>query len=135
MARVVVRLNDAALREFTRGRNGAVVGDLVRRADRVVNRAKQLSPVHTGRLRSSITREVVVTASGPVARAGTNVEYARWVHEGTGIYGPRGQPIRPVRAKVLVFTPKGANRPVFARQVRGARPRRFLTEALPAAAG
>lgn len=43
--------------------------------------AKALCPVDTGRLRNSITH--TIDASDNTAVIGTNVEYAKWVHEGT----------------------------------------------------
>lgn len=42
--------------------------------------AKKSCPVDTGRLRSSITTNIISTYSGEV---GTNVEYAGWVEYGT----------------------------------------------------
>lgn len=56
-----------------------------------------------------------------------------WIEHGTGIYGPKKQPIRPKKGKYLVFKVKDTTRPapaglpsyplgerpVFAKQVRG----------------
>lgn len=123
-------LNESELREFTLGSTGPIVRDLERRATAVVNGAKRRCPVNTGRLRASITKEVIIDSNSPVARVGTNVEYAIFVHNGTGIYGPRGTPIVPRVSRFLVFTPRGSSDKVFARQVRGIRPRPFLKEAL-----
>ncbi|GAB4514033.1 MAG: hypothetical protein Kow0047_25750 [Anaerolineae bacterium] len=39
---------------------------------------------------------------------GTNVPYARYVEFGTGIYGPKKQPIRPVRARALAWHVTGS---------------------------
>jgi phage gpG-like protein len=91
--------------------------------------------VDTGRLRSSIGTTVEATAVGPVAVVGTDVEYAIFVHEGVGIYGPRGAVITPTRGRFLVFTPRGAPGPVFARSVRGSPGVPFLRDALRAARG
>ena len=129
---------DALLRRlFAPG--GPVERDLYRRAIRVQTRARQIlrsaGRIDTGRLVNSITIEMVRRTGVPVARIGTNVSYGRYIHDGTGIYGPRGRPIRPVRARFLVFTPKGQTTPVFARQVRGVRPTPYLRDALPAANG
>jgi hypothetical protein len=70
----------------------------------------------------------------------TPLEYGLYVHEGTGIYGPKGQPIRPKRGQYLRFesrnprtTAPGRGSIVFARQVRGQRPNRYLLRALQAA--
>lgn len=46
--------------------------------------------VDTGRLRNSITHQVGDDEEGKAAYIGTNVEYALWVHEGTGIYAAEG---------------------------------------------
>ena len=48
--------------------------------------AKILCPVDDGTLRASITHEV----DGKEGRVGTNVEYAPYVHQGTGIYAVNG---------------------------------------------
>lgn len=46
--------------------------------------------VDTGRLRNSITHTVVEDDGGHAAVIGTNVEYAIYVHEGTGKYAAEG---------------------------------------------
>jgi hypothetical protein len=69
----------------------------------------------------------------PIVVVGTNVTYAMYVHEGTGIFGPRHARITPKKGKYLVFTPKGAKGKVFARSVSGSRPKPFLAEAIRAA--
>lgn len=114
-----------------------VVEDLLRRGRNVETRAKHLitsmGAVDTGRLRSSITSTLVSIGSEPAVRVGTNVNYAMFVHEGTGVYGPYGRPITPKSSQFLVFTPRGAKSPVFARSVKGMKGRPFLKDALPAA--
>lgn len=57
-------------------------------------------------------------------RVGTNVDYARYVQEGTGIYGPTGRPITPKTGQYLVFTANG--RQYFLKSVRGAPARPYL---------
>lgn len=49
--------------------------------------AKELCPVDDGPLRQSITFEIVDDNTGAV---GTNVEYAPYVHQGTGIFAVNG---------------------------------------------
>jgi len=92
----------------------------------VVNRAKVLAPVRTGRLRSSIRAEEprIFSLRGSV-KVGSDLEYAAFVNDGT-----RPHIIRPRRAQVLRFTVGG--RTVFAKVVHhpGTRPYPFLDRAL-----
>lgn len=65
----------------------AMAERFLRKAGAMVERdAKRNCPVDTGQLRSSITHEV----KGDVCAVGTNVEYAPYVHQGTGIYAVNG---------------------------------------------
>ncbi len=89
----------------------------------------------TGRLRASINTQLVIRNGRPVAVVGTNVFYARFVHDGTGLYGPRHRLIRPVRRKFLRFRPAGSRRFVYVRSVKGMVPNPFLRNALRAARG
>jgi hypothetical protein len=111
-----------------------------------VNAAKVRCPVDEGRLRSSIGFAVNVLPNQVRVRVGSALEYARYVHEGTGIYGPKRTPIVPVTAKALKFEPgrrmgplprggRNAARgrrggPVFAASVKGSPPNPFLSDAL-----
>lgn len=55
------------------------------------------------------------------------VRHAKWVHQGTGIYGPYKHPIVPVFAKYLRFRYRGRS---WAKEsVRGQKAQPFLTEA------
>ena len=141
-----VVLDNIALYQLLKGPNGAVWQDIHRRGNRVLNRARVLCPVDEGRLRASLTLEMRREGEEAVARVGTNLEYGLYVHEGTGIYGPRKTPIRPVRARLLRWPAKnnsGAGRRrykggktaryIYARQVKGVKPRRYLANALSAA--
>lgn len=127
---VRVQLNQAELREFLQGPSGPVFRRVASYSRRVENRAKQKVGVDSGRLRSSINHTVNVDGGKVIGRVGSMVDYARYHHDGTGIYGPSGQPIRPTSSKVLVFTPKGSRTKVFAHQVRGSPPNPYLKEAL-----
>lgn len=95
------------------------------------HRAKQGAPVDMGRLRASITHTVIETGNNVIARTGTNVTYAAYQEFGTGIYGPRRQLIRPKNAKVLSWKNRSGQR-VFAKFVRGVKPKRYFTKALVA---
>ncbi len=91
--------------------------------------AKELAPVNTGRLRSSILVSPARRSGNRIeGSVGTNVRYAAWQEAGTGIYGPRRQEITPKRAKVLSF--RSGGRQVFARSVRGSKPRWYFRGAL-----
>lgn len=113
--------------------NGIIARDMLRRGYKVEQKAKELCPVDTGRLRASIALERKMRNDVPIVIVGTNVNYAMYVHEGTGIYGPKGARITPKNGKYLVFVPKGQKNKVFARSVSGVRPRPFLAHALKAA--
>lgn len=80
-ARVVI--DRVALAELLSSPNGAVGKDLTRRTIKVNNRAKQLCPVDTGRLRASISWRMERDGDQVVGVVGTNVEYAAYVELGT----------------------------------------------------
>jgi hypothetical protein len=137
VARVEVTFNGAALRSLA---VQASADDLRVRANRVVSRARQLVPVDRGQLRGSIAVEFTQSSEGAVARIGSNLPYAIFVHEGTGVFGPRGTPITPKNGQYLVFKPRSP-RPgttsksgfVFARSVQGMKGTPYLRDALDAA--
>lgn len=121
---------------------GGVVKDLHRRCLNVQNQAKrnlERAPrrVDTGTLRSDIHIQLL-TGSGnpptPIGRVGFNVFYGIYVHDGTGIEGPRGTYIRPRQARFLRWKNK-RGRYVYARKVAGMAPNPFLKDALSAAKG
>lgn len=137
--------NSAELKALMASQNGPVWRDLNRRADRVLNKARRLCPVDQGQLKKSLTKEMALVNGVPVARVGTNVKYAIYVHEGTGLWG-RGQYIKPVRKSVLRWPMKNqsgrGNRRyrsgktagyVFSMRSKGVRGRPFLRDALDAA--
>lgn len=147
-----IRYDQAGLHALLHSPRGPVAADLLRRGRRVESKAKVLCPVDQGRLRSSITHELVTSGDDLIVRIGTNVSYARFVHDGTGIYGPTRQPIRPKRARVLAWPVRGTTSvrrsrsgrmvrsraqvrtgTAFARQVAGSPGRPFLRNALPEA--
>lgn len=99
--------------------------DVARVAREVEARAKQLAPVDTGRLRSSISARPRVTFRGPTVRVAADVNYATFVENGT-----KPHVIRPRRAKVLKF--KVGGRTVYARIVHhpGTKAQPFLSRAV-----
>jgi hypothetical protein len=73
----------------------------------------------TGGLKAAWFRRSVTASGFSVANAKT---YASHHQDGTGIYGPRGERIKPVRAKVLKLGKTG----MVARSVRGTPKRRMV---------
>lgn len=76
--------NDNAIEELTG--SPEFINEMARTGQRIVNRAKVLCPVDTGRLRSSINWQIIRTNSEerPVALlVGSNVNYAGYVELGT----------------------------------------------------
>ena len=112
--------------------------DLLKRGLKVQARARVLlsgsaghpKRVNTGLLRSSVQVQLRSFAGHPAVRVGTNVRYSGWVHDGTGIYGPRHKPITPVTKKALKF--RGRSGVVIVRSVKGMKPNHFLVDALSA---
>lgn len=142
-----LRLDSAGLQALLSSPQGPVARDIQRRTNRVRNAAIRRVPVDEGRLKNSITMEMGMSGGTVVGRVGTNVEYAIYVHEGTGIYVGRDY-ITPKRGKYLRWPYKnnsgrgrrryraGATEQyVYAKRVKGVPPRPFLRDALAAADG
>jgi hypothetical protein len=135
------RLNLAALYAQLRSPTGGLARDMLRRGLKVESAAKRNLAgasgkprrIDTGQTRASVNTRMVTYKSFPAARVGSPLRKAVLIHEGTGIYGPRRRPIRPKRAKYLRFKPKGANRVIYARSVKGMVANPFLKDALSAA--
>jgi hypothetical protein len=138
-----VVINPQALQNLLTGPNGPVVRDLVRRGNRVKDRAQQLVGVYDpppagpvrkrrpGTLRDSIVMRLVRGGPwGVTAIVGSNDAIALWHHEGTVPHV-----IVPVRRRWLWFYWKRIGATVFAKRVNhpGTKPNRYLTNALPAA--
>lgn len=131
MAGVKIILNRVNLFTMLRSPGGTVARDARKRAERVRDRAQLLAPVNTGRLRASINVRLRPGVLGIKYEVGSSLHYAKFQHDGTGVYGPRHRPIKAKRGKVMVFTWHGKQ--VFAREVRGAPATKFLAHALLAA--
>ena len=136
------RLDPTAIAKLLTTPQGGVARDMLRRGLLVETQAKRNiggvggpRRVDTGRLRASISTQLLMRNGVPAVVVGTNVFYALWVHNGTGVYGPAHRLIRPKRARRLKFKPSGQNTYVYARFVVGMKPNPFLRNALPAARG
>ncbi len=91
---------------------------------RVLQDLMDATPVDSGELRDSwamipLEQGLLFENAAP---------HALWVLEGTGVFGPTGQPIRPVTAKKMVFIGQSGEK-VFAREVQGMPGRDFITPA------
>lgn len=100
-------------------------------------RAVMEAPIDTGNLRHNLIQNSrVKTFSGDVVGVvGTNLTSGGFPYPivqefGSGIYGKSGVPIRPKRGKFLIFKPKGLNKYVFAKEVKGVKPKYFLKKGL-----
>ena len=90
-----------------RYRNGPAIvqsemlGAMQRSTFRLEGQAKKETPVRTGTLRRSITSNPVTPTLGVV---GTNVPYARWVHNGRGpIVAPPGKALKFVIGRQVII--------------------------------
>lgn len=92
--RIEVDLDEGAIRMLPHTR--AVQDDLEQRMDRVVETAKAIAPVRTGRYKASIHR---VPEPGPDAEVSVeaNVPYAIYVEHGTRQTDRNGRSIHPPR--------------------------------------
>lgn len=129
MSGVHIRTDKAALRKMLKSPEGQVARGIYKIGKKVERKAKRYTPVDHGVLRNSITTELIIRGV-PVARIGTKVKYALYVHEGTGIHGPKGVPIFPRQSKVLVFKAKTSGKLVFAKSVKGMKGTPYLRRAL-----
>lgn len=112
-----------AARRYADG--GRVVAEELRRGMTTIvfgveRLAKALSPVRTGHLRRSLVSRVVAMTGQVVGRVGTNVPYARIVHEGRG-------PVHAKRARYLRFVIDGVV--YFRKSVGPAKANPFLRKA------
>ncbi|MEV4122924.1 HK97 gp10 family phage protein [Micromonospora sp. NPDC049645] len=139
------RINQAVVDELLRGRSGPVVRHVEDICNAVRNEAVRNVQRDTGALAASLESTVNVHGRLVVGRVGSSLHYARYIHDGTGIYGPKQRPIVPVTAKALRFKPgrmigplpagKRGTSPedrgdwIFARSVKGVPPHPFLVEA------
>lgn len=117
---------DSSIKEMCNDIEGPVQRDLRARATRVLDRARALAPIETGRLKASLRLNRKMGIGGLYSyEVGSTVGYAIMVHEGT-----RPHLIHPNLQRTLRF--KEGGRTIYATVVHhpGTRPHRFLTEAL-----
>jgi|SRR5262245_11251204 len=156
MVPVNVEIDHEQVRRLLTGPNGLVVQAVEDLARRVSNEAKERARFHgEGTLRNSIQAVVQVQGNQVIGRVGSALDYAIFVHEGTGLFGPKHHKIFPTGGKpLLTWLSKeaghGGGKPrtsrrrrrkgskpvepnrVFARWTRGMAGTPFLTDALSA---
>lgn len=106
-------------------------------ADEIEATARELAPEDTGELKAHPVdrRDLKRRVQGPgglVVKSEISVPkvpvYAKWVHDGTGIYGPHGTPIVPRKSPFMRFQIDGK---WFAKKsVQGQQPQPYLKEAV-----
>lgn len=135
------KVNYGVLYAKLRSPAGGVARDMMRRGLKVETAAKRNlagangAPrrINHGILRNTTQARPTTYKGYPAARIGTPVWYARLVHEGTGLFGPKKRAITPTTKKALRFKPKGSPRYIIRRSVKGMVGNPFLKDALPAA--
>lgn len=131
MAKVEIDLDEIQLRVLLRSDDGVVGKDAMKRGKKVEAAAKRRVGVRTGRLQRSIKARRDRSEGEASVIVEATAKHAKFVHDGTGVYGPTGLPIRPKTRGVLKFRVGGVT--IFAPTVRGQRGTHFLRDALPAA--
>jgi hypothetical protein len=127
---ISIDIDDGAVQRMLTSETGAVHTKVRQITDRVASHSRTLAPSRDGRLHSSIKSTVRTYGNTVVGHVFSELPYSLYLQVGTGIYGPTGVPITPRRSDVLVFEAGGET--VFARQVRGVKPRPFMLWALRA---
>ena len=99
-----VHIHQQEVNDFLSGPSGPVVRAVTAVGQQVLNEAMRRCPVDEGRLRASHDLAVQVDGTRVTARVGTDLDYAMYVHECTGLYGPKQALIYPVSAKVMTWS-------------------------------
>lgn len=91
----------------------------------LIGNLKRNSPVDEGYMQNSWFPLRFSTLNRMVR---SSAKYTPFVNDGTGIYGPKGQKIRPRTKKALAFNYKGAK--VVVKSVKGIKPRKFVEKSI-----
>lgn len=98
----------------------------------ITNKAVANAPRVYGTLKRSIHAEITGELgggfTGRVIQDSKVAKYGVWVHEGTGIYGPHGTPIVPVKAKMLRWKTRDG-KVMVKRSVKGQKPNPYMKKA------
>lgn len=124
---VRVEVNNRLIQRLLRSPAGPLARNMLTRGNAVRRAAQRRINSRTGDLARSIDVQIVEAKDGVGVRVGTSLHYARYVHDGTGVHGPRGEPIRPTVKRALAFGD------VVVAKSSGQRGTNFLRAALDAA--
>lgn len=129
---VTININGSALNRLLRSPKGPVGRDMLKRGKKVEAAARRRINSRTGRLADSVKSKIVIANGAAGVEVGTSLFYAKFVHDGTGIYGPAGRPIRPrKRGGALKFSTRSTT--VYSAYSVGQKGTHFLRNALRAA--
>lgn len=132
-------LDKSAVQHLLQSPTGQVGRYLVRKGAVMQSRARRNldggtgsgpKRIDSGLLRSTIYSELVTVNGYLGVRVGSRRYYAYWVHEGTGVFGPKHHRIYPKRAKFMRWKSK-AGPFIYRRSTAGMRGNQFLAKALP----
>lgn len=122
-ARATLKLDQGQMQKELMGTGKAVPRLVNTVARRTAQSAKSRTPVDTGNLRNSINQKpLTVTGLKASTQVVADAEYSLFVHDGTAPV------IYPKKGKFLKF--QIGDRTIYAKSVRGQKPRPFLTNAL-----
>lgn len=98
--------------------------------DAVKDILKERTKEPSFRLAHSIKTDIDTDEDGTNGLVYSDVPYAVWVEDGTGIYGPRKALIFPKHSPFMQFIPYGMDRKVRAWKVRGQEPKHMFRDGL-----
>lgn len=128
---VRIEINNRFVSRLLRSPAGPLARNMLTRGNAVRRAARRNVNSRSGDLSRSIDVQVVIENGAAGVRIGSDLYYAKFVHDGTGIYGPSNRPIRPQRRRALAFS--GGTGVVIVASSRGQRGTKFLVRALSAA--
>lgn len=128
---VSINIDGSKLNRLLRSPDGPVAREMLRRGQKVRAAALRRINSRTGALARSIDASIVIANGTAGCKIGTDLFYARFVHDGTGIYGPTRRRIEPRNARALVFSSSSGR--TFSAHSSGQRGTHFLRNALRAA--
>lgn len=113
--------------------SGVVGREIVRVTNRVRTEIVRRNKVRTGRMRAGWATRITTRGDQVVGEVYNDVFYTDYHVWGTGIYGPRGVPIRPTTRRFMRFqTSRSGGDWVYAEEVSGIRPDPWVREGLRA---